>query len=79
MSNPLVDLGRQGQSVWYDSISRSLRAPSEHHQSIAERHQNTFRTSSEHPQNTLRTAAVLVPAASCNMINTTTEYVRYLS
>ena len=24
MSNPLVDLGRQGQSVWYDSISRSL-------------------------------------------------------
>ena len=24
MSNPLVDLGPQGQSVWYDSISRSL-------------------------------------------------------
>jgi len=24
MSNPLVDLGLQGQSVWYDSISRSL-------------------------------------------------------
>jgi transaldolase/glucose-6-phosphate isomerase len=24
MSNPLVDLGSQGQSVWYDSISRSL-------------------------------------------------------
>ena len=24
MSNPLVDLGAQGQSVWYDSISRGL-------------------------------------------------------
>lgn len=26
MSNPLVDLGSQGQSVWYDSISRGLIA-----------------------------------------------------
>ena len=24
MSNPLIDLGQQGQSVWYDSISRDL-------------------------------------------------------
>ncbi len=24
MSNPLVDLGRQGQSVWYDNIGRSM-------------------------------------------------------
>lgn len=29
MSNPLVDLGTQGQSVWYDSISRSLMASGE--------------------------------------------------
>ena len=24
MSNPLVDLGQQGQSVWYDNIGRSM-------------------------------------------------------
>jgi transaldolase/glucose-6-phosphate isomerase len=36
MSNPLVDLGSQGQSVWYDSISRSLMASGDLARLIAE-------------------------------------------
>ena len=36
MSNPIFDLGRQGQSVWYDSISRGLITSGELGRLIAE-------------------------------------------
>lgn len=36
MSNPIFDLGRQGQSVWYDSISRGLITRGELGRLIAE-------------------------------------------
>ena len=36
MSNPILDLGRQGQSVWYDSLRRSLVTSGELGRLIAE-------------------------------------------
>ena len=36
MSNPILDLGRQGQSVWYDSLRRSLITSGELGRLIAE-------------------------------------------